>query len=109
MNPCINSVGLTALLFRSVLGEQLGGPMSDYTMKRRAKVLGHFPSREYRLWSSYLGFCTVIAGLVLFGVQLQLAPQGQWNVSPTIGVGISAFGNQIITTVLVTCESPLTL
>ncbi|KAJ5833010.1 hypothetical protein N7474_001321 [Penicillium riverlandense] len=102
LNPQQIGLQYIAMIIGSVLGEQLGGPMSDYTMNRRNKALGHPPSQEYRLWSSYFGFCAVIAGLVVFGVQLQLAPEGHWNVTPAIGVGISAFGNQVITTVLVT-------
>lgn len=49
---------------------------------------------------SYLGFATVICGLVVFTVQVDKIHS--YNVSPVVGLAISAFGNQIITTVLVT-------
>ena len=41
-------------------------------------------------------------GLIVFGVQLQNATPMQWNVTPIVGAGIAAFGNQVVTTVLVT-------
>ena len=76
-------------------------------MNRKAKALGHKPAPEHRLWLSHLGFVTVIVGLIVFGVQLQNATPMQWNVTPIVGAGIAAFGNQIVTTVLVTCKYSL--
>ena len=73
-------------------------------MTRRAKSLGRRPNPEYRLWLSHLGFVTVMIGLIVFGVQLQNATPMQWNVTPIVGAGIAAFGNQIVTTVLITCK-----
>lgn len=87
----------------SVLGELLGGPISDLTMNRRARALGHRPAPEYRLWSSYLGFLTAIIGQIVFLIQLNNIGK-HYNVTPTLGVGIAAFGNQVVTTVLVTCK-----
>lgn len=55
---------------------------------------------EHRLWVSYPGFVAVIVGLVLFCVQVDRLVR--YNVTPIVGIAISAFGNQIITTVLVT-------
>ena len=75
-------------------------------MRRGTKKLGRRPDPEYRLWLSHLGFVTVIVGMIVFGVQLQNATKGQWNVTPIVGGAISAFGNQVVTTVLVTCERP---
>ena len=72
-------------------------------MTRQTKKLGRRPEPEYRLWLSYLGFLTTMVGLIVFGVQLQNATPMQWNVTPILGAGISAFGNQVVTTVLVTC------
>lgn len=84
----------------SVLGEQLGGRGSDLWMRRQKTPGGRLASPEYRIWISYAGFGTVICGLVVFLVQVDKIQS--YNVSPIIGLGISAFGNQIITTVLVT-------
>jgi hypothetical protein len=90
------------IIIGSVLGEQLGGRGSDLWMRRRKARGGRsgLASPEYRLWISYAGFATVICGLVVFTVQSDKIHS--YNVSPLVGLAISAFGNQIITTVLVT-------
>ncbi|KAI9739774.1 MAG: hypothetical protein M1834_006494 [Cirrosporium novae-zelandiae] len=91
-----------AMIIGTIIGEQFSGPLSDFLMNRQAKKLGYRPAPEYRLWASYLGFLSVIVGLIVFGVKLDQLPLMEYNVSPTIGIGICAFGNQIVTTVLIT-------
>jgi hypothetical protein len=91
-----------SLIIGSVLGEQIGGPLSDVWMNRHGRKINHRPAPEYRLWLSYLGFILTIVGIIVFLVQTQNAPGGSWNVTPIIGVAIAAFGNQVVTTVLVT-------
>ncbi|RFU24184.1 hypothetical protein B7463_g12154, partial [Scytalidium lignicola] len=90
------------MIVGSILGELMGGLGSDWWMKRGTAKLGgsRRVEPEYRIWIGYPGFATVICGLVVFCVQVEnlLA----YNVSPIIGIAIAAFGNQIITTVLVT-------
>ena len=90
------------LIVGSLLGEQLGGFMSDMWMNSRAKRIGHKPEPEYRLWLSYIGYLLAIGGLAMFLVCTDDAKQGVWNVKPVIGTGIAAFGNQVVTTVLTT-------
>lgn len=87
------------LIVGSIIGEQLGGPMSDFFINRRTKKLGRAPEPEYRLTLSYFGFFFAMLGLILFGVQVANATS--YNVSPIVMIGISGAGNQIITTVLV--------
>ncbi|KAJ5085148.1 hypothetical protein N7532_009919 [Penicillium argentinense] len=90
------------LIIGSLLGEQLGGIMSDMWMNARAKNIGHKPAPEYRLWLSYIGFLLAIAGMVVFLVCTEQSRQGEWSVKPVVGTGIAAFGNQVVTTVLTT-------
>ncbi|PWY67910.1 MFS general substrate transporter [Aspergillus heteromorphus CBS 117.55] len=90
------------LIIGSLLGEQLGGVLSDTWMNIRAKRIGHRPEPEYRLWLSYIGYLLTIAGMVVFLVCTENATEGKWTVSPVIGTGIAAFGNQVVTTVLIT-------
>ncbi|KAJ5917163.1 hypothetical protein N7466_010717 [Penicillium verhagenii] len=90
------------LIIGSLLGEQLGGVMSDMWMNARARRIGRKPAPEYRLWLSYIGFLLAIAGMVVFLVCTEQAKEGQWTVTPVIGTGIAAFGNQVVTTVLTT-------
>lgn len=90
------------MIIGSVLGEQLGGRGSDFFMRRASAKLGRSRhlNPEYRLWVSYPGFVAVMVGLVVFCVQVDRLVR--YNVTPIVGIAISAFGNQIITTVLVT-------
>jgi hypothetical protein len=90
------------LIIGSLLGEQLGGFMSDMWMNARARKIGHKPAPEYRLWLSYIGFLLSIAGMVVFLVCTEQATEGKWNVKPVVGTGIAAFGNQVVTTVMTT-------
>lgn len=86
----------------SLIGEQVGGTLSDVWMNRRAKKLQHKPEPEHRLWLSYIGFTLSIVGLIVFLVCTQQAKQGHWNVAPIVGIALGAGGNQIVTTVLIT-------
>jgi hypothetical protein len=100
-NPQQIGLQFISLIIGSVLGEQLGGRGSDLWMRRqKTKGRSGLGNPEWRLWMSYLGFATVICGLVVFTVQVDKIQS--YNVSPCVGLAISAFGNQIITTVLVT-------
>lgn len=87
-------------LIGTILGEQIGGYMSDKWMFR-AKKRGRVPDPEYRLWISYFGYLLVICGVVVFLVQIGRAGE-EWNVTPIVGMGIAAAGNQIATTVMIT-------
>lgn len=90
------------LIIGSVLGEQVGGSLSDFWMNRRERRIHQKPAPEFRLWLSYFGFILNIAGVIVFLVCTQESAQGHWNVSPIVGTGIGAAGNQVVTTVLVT-------
>lgn len=90
------------MIIGSVVGEQVGGRGSDFWMRRKAAKLGRsrHAAPEHRIWIAYPGFLTVIVGLVVFCVQIDSIKS--YDVTPIVGIAISAFGNQIITTVLVT-------
>jgi MFS family permease len=91
------------LIIGSIIGEQIGGHSSDLWMRWRSRrVAPHKPAPEFRLWLSYIGILLNICGIVVFLVRIQQAPIGHWNVSPIVGAGIGAAGNQIVTTVLIT-------
>ncbi|KAL1968706.1 hypothetical protein VTN77DRAFT_1532 [Rasamsonia byssochlamydoides] len=91
-----------SLVIGSLLGEQVGGSLSDFWMNSRARRTQHRPAPEYRLWLSYIGFALTIVGVIVFLVQTQNAAGGHWNITPIVGVAIAAFGNQVVTTVLIT-------
>ncbi|RAL07852.1 putative MFS multidrug transporter [Aspergillus homomorphus CBS 101889] len=90
------------LIIGSLLGEQLGGVLSDTWMNVRARRSGRKPDPEYRLWLSYVGYLVTIAGMVVFLVCTEQATEGRWTVAPVIGTAIAAFGNQVVTTVMIT-------
>lgn len=103
-------IGLQFLgvIIGTIIGEQLGGALSDYWMRRRSKALKHKfggdvqAEPEFRLWLSYFGFMLCFVGQIVFLVRLQQAGKGDYNVTPVVGIAIAACGNQVITTVLVT-------
>lgn len=87
----------------SIIGEQIGGAASDLWMKKRTnKETGERPAPEYRLWLSYAGYLLSICGVIVFLVQIENAAPLHYNVSPIVGAGIAAAGNQIVTTVVIT-------
>jgi hypothetical protein len=92
-----------AVIIGTVVGEQFGGFASDWWMamgtKKASPPKVHPP--EFRLWLAYLGYPVSIAGIAVFLVCIGEAG-GSWNAAPTVGAGIAAAGNQIVTTVLIT-------
>lgn len=86
----------------SLLGEQVGGALSDVWMRRRKAKLAQQPPPEFRLWLSYLGYVLTVSGVAMFLVTTENAPTGKWTVVPVVGTAIAAAGNQVVTTVLVT-------
>lgn len=90
------------IIIGSIIGEQLGGRLSDLWMRRIGGRKERTPSPEFRLWLVYGGFLLAMIGLIVFGVRFEQAGVDHWNVTPIIGIAIAAVGNQIVTTVLVT-------
>lgn len=90
------------VIIGSVIGEQMGGVLSDFWMNRRARTINRKPDPEFRLWLSYFGFALTIIGIIVFLVCTQESPAGHWSVSPIIGTAIGAVGNQLVTTVMIT-------
>lgn len=115
-----NGLQMISIIVGSLIGEQIGGFMSDKWMARRrqqqAKKSGitHVEDAgspavhnealvepEFRLWLSYSGYALAICGFVVFSVQIGKA-SSSWNITPLIGAAIGAAGNQIVTTVNIT-------
>ncbi|KAJ4145833.1 hypothetical protein LMH87_004665 [Akanthomyces muscarius] len=89
-----------ALMVGSLVGEALGSAASSFWMARGInKNDGQRPRPERRLWLSYIGYAWAICGIVVFLVMS--AQLRVYNVSPVVGAGIAAAGNQVVTTVLV--------
>lgn len=103
-NLNIEQVGLQFLgaIIGSLLGEQIGGSLSDFWMKCRARKIKAKPDPEFRLWLSYPGILLAIAGTIVFLVCTEQAPEGKWVVSPLVGMGVASFGTQVVTTVMIT-------
>ncbi|RDK43604.1 benzoate 4-monooxygenase cytochrome P450 [Aspergillus phoenicis ATCC 13157] len=87
-----------AMIIGSLLGDQVGGFLSDRWMLYGQKKTQRPVAPEFRLWISYPGIILTIVGVVIFLVQLDHA-SSQWNITPLVGVTIAAVGNQIVTTV----------
>lgn len=98
-NPQAVGLQYIPIIIGCLLGEQLSGPTSDWFLKTLQRKRGHSSSSD-RLWLSYIGYATVFCGLLVWGFELQQAKT--WNVVPDIGAAIASFGNQVLTTILVT-------
>lgn len=62
-----NGLQMIAVIVGTIIGEQIGGRMSDLWMSaRRRRLGGRNPEPEFRLWLSYFGFSLCICGLVVF-------------------------------------------
>lgn len=79
--------------------------MSDYTVKHRILRRGsrQTANPEDRLALAQAGFPLVIAGIVVFLMQAADLRPTAWNITPTVGAGIAAFGMEIVSTILITC------
>ncbi|EGX92454.1 MFS transporter [Cordyceps militaris CM01] len=87
-----------ALIVGSLAGEGLASVASSWWMAPRGPD-NERPPPERRLWLSHVGYSWCLAGIVVF---LVLSAQlSVYNVSPVIGAGIAAAGNQVVTTVMV--------
>lgn len=91
-----------SIIIGSLIGEYVGGFMSDVWMTRKQRQSeGRRPSSEYRLWLAYPGYLLAICGVIVFIVQTKNAGE-HWNITPLVGAAIASAGNQIVTTVLIT-------
>lgn len=90
-----------AMIIGSLIGEIIGGLMSDNWMLLRKKRIGKYPEPEFRLWLSYIAYPLNIVGVAIFLALLGTAGSS-WTIGPDIGIAIGTTGNQIATTVLIT-------
>lgn len=116
-----NGLQMISIIIGSLIGEQIGGFMSDKWMSRRRQQQARksgiatadnaedggisgdevLVAPEYRLWLAHVGYALSIVGFIVFSVQLGKASD-TWNVTPLVGAAIGAAGNQVVTTVLIT-------
>lgn len=89
-----------------MIGELAGGPLLDFFRNRRARTskTAESMASEHHLNLAYPAYALCITGFVVFLVTLDQAEIGQWNIRPDVGLAICAAGNQMMTTVLFTCE-----
>lgn len=74
------------IIIGSILGEQLGGRLSDFWMNRTRESRVSRPEAEFRLWLAYPGFLFAMVGLIVFGVRFQQMPGEEWNVMPIVSL-----------------------
>ena len=85
-----------ALTIGGSLGELAAGMVLDAIVKRRIKRFdGEVPEPEARLQAIWTGEILVPTGLLIYGFTLQY--KTHW-IAPLVGMGISAFAIQVITT-----------
>lgn len=87
------------LLIGSALGEIFSGPFSDWIMYRYAKRHDGMRKPEARLPAALGSLLLCPAGIIIYGVCLQ--HKTHW-MGPVMGMAISSFGVQLVTTVCYT-------
>lgn len=101
----VQQVGLQylSMMVGLVLGEQLGGPLSDLFMKR-SRLLRQERSTisELRIWAAYIGAAIAISGVLVYTIMLSKAEEGHWTIIPNIGIALAGAGNQIVAIVAIT-------
>lgn len=95
-----------------ILGEQVGSRLCEFVHRRRVAhktKAGKTVLPEDRLIFAQIGFPTIIAGIVIFFVQVAKATGGKpphhWNITPDIGIALAGFGAQIVTTAIFACKT----
>ena len=88
------AIGLSTFI-GTLLGELSAGPVSDRVLYLYTKQHGGVPKPEARLQATWPGFILLPAGVIIEGVCLQY--KTHW-AGPVMGIGIGAFGLQIIST-----------
>lgn len=88
------AIGLSTFI-GTLLGELSAGPVSDRILYLQMKRSGGAFKPEARLQAIWPGFVLLPAGVIIEGVTLQY--ETHWS-GPVLGIGISAFGLQIIST-----------
>lgn len=88
------AIGLSTFV-GTLIGEVAAGPVSDRMLYVYAKKHGGEPKPEARLQATWLGFVLLPAGVIIEGVCFQY--KTHW-VGPVMGIGIAAFGLQMLTT-----------
>ena len=90
-----------SVIIGSLIGELIGGFLSDHWMLLKKKRTGVYPRPEWRLWLSYIAYALSIVGITVFLVCIE-QDHGNWTIDPQVGITVAAVGNQIATTVLIT-------
>lgn len=101
-NPQQIGLQFIAFILGCILGEQIGGWVSDRWMAFNRRRAHYVYKSEDRLWLAYPGFLCCIVGLGVYGVCIDRIDDGKWQFTPLIGIFLASFGLQIITTILIT-------
>ncbi|KAK4499900.1 hypothetical protein PRZ48_008086 [Zasmidium cellare] len=84
-----------AVILGALIGEFGGRFVTDHFIRGREQS-----APERRLLLSHVGYALTICGMTVFLVQTMHAGH-KWNITPLVGVTISAVGNQLVTTLLI--------
>jgi MFS family permease len=88
------AIGLSTFV-GTIVGEGFAGPISDFILNAHTKRHRGDAKPEVRLQAIWPGFIICPAGIIIEGVCLQ--HKTHW-AGPVLGIGIGAFGLQIIST-----------
>lgn len=104
LGPKQTGIQFLGIIVGTILGELFNAVVLSLMNRRTLQKQRHAVNPKNYLMASYLGFVAMIAGLVVFCVLLGNTLPLHYEVSPIIGIGVTGFGNQLVSNFLINCK-----
>ncbi|KAJ5164174.1 Translation elongation/initiation factor/Ribosomal beta-barrel [Penicillium coprophilum] len=101
LGPEQTGIQFLGIIVGTILGELFNAVVLSLMNRKTAEKQRHAVNPKNYLVASYLGFVSMIVGLVVFCVLLGNTLPMHYKVSPIIGIGIAGFGNQLVSNFLI--------
>ncbi|KAJ5452820.1 Translation elongation/initiation factor/Ribosomal beta-barrel [Penicillium cf. griseofulvum] len=104
LGPEQTGIQFLGIIVGTILGELFNTVVLSLMNRRTVEKQRHAMNPKNYLIASYLGFVSMIVGLVVFCVLLGNTLPMHYKVSPIIGIGVAGFGNQLVSNFLINCK-----
>ncbi|KAJ5513525.1 Translation elongation/initiation factor/Ribosomal beta-barrel [Penicillium fimorum] len=101
LSPEQTGIQFLGIIVGTILGEVFNAVVLSLMNRRTVDNQRHAVNPKNYLIASYLGFVSMIVGLIVFCVLLANTLPMHYKVSPIIGIGIAGFGNQLVSNFLI--------
>lgn len=104
LGPRETGIQLLGIIVGTILGEVFNAIILSLMNRRTVERQRHSVNPKNYLVVSYFGFVCMIVGQVVFCVMLGKTIPMHYEVSPIIGIGVTGFGNQSVSSFLINCK-----